>query len=41
LKEGAEVEITIEAEPDATIPKKEPDAKEFHSTPLAKKKTNG
>jgi hypothetical protein len=41
LKEGAEVEITIEAEPDATIPKKEPGTKESHPTPLAKKKTSG
>jgi hypothetical protein len=41
LKEGAEVEITIEADPDATIPKKEPGAKEFHPTPPVKKKTQG
>ncbi len=41
LKEGAEVEITIEAESDATTPKKRPGAKESHPTPLARKKTSG
>ena len=40
LKEGAEVEITIEAESDATTPKKGNGAKESHQTPLAKKKTS-
>jgi predicted DNA-binding antitoxin AbrB/MazE fold protein len=28
LKEGAEVEVTIEAESEATTPKKQPEAKE-------------
>jgi hypothetical protein len=32
LKVGAEVEVTIEAEPDATVPKKESGAKESHPT---------
>ncbi len=42
LKEGAEVEITIEAGPEAITPKEGPGAKESHSTPpLAKKKSGG
>jgi hypothetical protein len=39
LKNGAQVEVTIEAEPEATTPKKQPDAKEpTRPTQLAKDK---
>ena len=38
LKEGAEVEVTIEAEPEATTPKKQPEAKESARPTLEKNK---